>query len=71
MIPLGDADRRPLRFPLVTIAIIAANVLMFLVELAGGVAYMAHIGGFVFGLILGRLFESHRRRKEQGLDGAK
>ena len=37
---------------------------------SGGVAYMAHIGGFVFGLIL-RLFESHRRRKEQGLDGAK
>jgi membrane associated rhomboid family serine protease len=35
---------------------------------AGGVAYMAHIGGFAFGLILGRLFESRRRRAEQGLD---
>ena len=35
---------------------------------AGGVAYMAHIGGFVFGLLLGRLFESRRRRTQQGLD---
>jgi membrane associated rhomboid family serine protease len=35
---------------------------------AGGVAYMAHIGGFVFGLILGRLSESRQRRAEQGLD---
>jgi membrane associated rhomboid family serine protease len=35
---------------------------------AGGVAYMAHIGGFVYGLILGRLFESRRRRAQQGLD---
>jgi len=34
----------------------------------GGVAYMAHIGGFVFGLVVGRLFESRRRRAEQGLD---
>jgi membrane associated rhomboid family serine protease len=36
MIPLGDADRRPLRLPLVTAIIIAVNVLMFLLELAGG-----------------------------------
>jgi len=35
---------------------------------AGGVAYMAHIGGFVFGMLLGRLFESRRRRSEQGLE---
>jgi membrane associated rhomboid family serine protease len=40
MIPLGDADRRPVRFPLVTIGIIAANILMFLVELAGGDAFI-------------------------------
>ncbi len=33
-----------------------------------GVAYMAHIGGFVFGMALARLFESRRRRLEQGLD---
>jgi membrane associated rhomboid family serine protease len=33
----------------------------------GGVAYMAHIGGFVYGMVLGRLFESRRRRAEQRL----
>jgi len=41
MIPLSDADRRPLRFPAVTAAIIAANAVMFLLELAGG-------RGFIF-----------------------
>lgn len=34
---------------------------------SGGVAYMAHIGGFVFGMIFCRLFESRRRRERQGL----
>jgi rhomboid family protein len=33
----------------------------------GGVAYMAHIGGFVFGLLLARLFESAQLRARQGL----
>ena len=36
MIPLGDASRRPLRFPIVTALLIAANTLVFLMELAGG-----------------------------------
>lgn len=40
MIPLGDASRRPLRFPIVTALIIAANVLVFLMELAGGDAFI-------------------------------
>jgi len=35
---------------------------------SGGVAYMAHIGGFVYGMLLGRLFENRRRRAEQGLE---
>lgn len=35
MIPLGDASRRPLRFPIVTTLLIAANTLVFLMELAG------------------------------------
>jgi len=35
---------------------------------SSGVAYMAHIGGFVFGMLAGRLFESRRRRRMQGLD---
>jgi membrane associated rhomboid family serine protease len=31
----------------------------------GGVAYFAHIGGFVFGLLLIRAFASEKRRKRQ------
>ena len=31
----------------------------------GGVAYFAHIGGFVFGLIAIKLFASERRRRRQ------
>jgi membrane associated rhomboid family serine protease len=27
----------------------------------GGVAYMAHVGGFIFGVVTGRLFEGRRR----------
>jgi membrane associated rhomboid family serine protease len=34
---------------------------------SGGVAYMAHVGGFVFGALTARLFESRARRAEQGL----
>jgi membrane associated rhomboid family serine protease len=34
----------------------------------GGVAYMAHIGGFAFGALTARLFESRARRAEQGLE---
>lgn len=34
---------------------------------SGGVAYMAHIGGMIFGFITARLFESRRRRAAQGL----
>jgi membrane associated rhomboid family serine protease len=33
----------------------------------GGVAYMAHVGGFIFGMITVRIFESRRRRRELGL----
>jgi rhomboid family protein len=28
----------------------------------GGIAYMAHIGGFVFGMASARLFESHKKK---------
>jgi len=38
------------------------------VDTAGGVAYMAHVGGFIFGMLTGRLFESRRRRRLQGLE---
>jgi membrane associated rhomboid family serine protease len=40
LIPLTDATRRPTRFPVVTAAIIAANVIMFLLELAGGETFV-------------------------------
>jgi len=33
----------------------------------GGVAYMAHVGGFIFGLIAARFFESARLRVLKGL----
>ncbi len=36
LIPLGDASRRPSRFPAVTVLIILANVFVFILELAGG-----------------------------------
>ena len=35
---------------------------------SGGVAYMAHIGGFIFGLVFNRIFETARRRRQQGLN---
>jgi membrane associated rhomboid family serine protease len=34
----------------------------------GGVAYMAHVGGFLFGALLGRFFETRERRMDEGLD---
>jgi rhomboid family protein len=36
VIPLSDADRRPVRFPLVTVLIIAANSAVFVLELLKG-----------------------------------
>ena len=40
MIPIGDVSRRPLRFPVITALIIAANALVFLLELASGPAFI-------------------------------
>jgi membrane associated rhomboid family serine protease len=40
MIPIGDAERRPLRFPVVTALIIVLNVLVFALELLGGDAFI-------------------------------
>ena len=33
----------------------------------GGVAYMAHIGGFIYGAIAGRFFEIHHALRNRGL----
>lgn len=40
MIPLRDASREPKRYPVVTTSLIAVNVLVFLLELAGGEAFV-------------------------------
>lgn len=40
MIPLGDASRRPIHFPVVTTMLISANAIMFFFELAGGDAFI-------------------------------
>ena len=41
MIPLGDASRRPVNFPIATATIIVANVLVFIAELFGGDAFVS------------------------------
>ena len=41
VIPLGDASRRPLRRPVVTTFIIVLNVVVFIMELTGGDAFVA------------------------------
>ena len=40
LIPLSDASRRPTRLPVVTAFIIAVNVLVFLLELTRGDAFV-------------------------------
>jgi membrane associated rhomboid family serine protease len=40
IIPLGDATRRPVRMPVVTIFIILVNVIVFMLELMGGDAFV-------------------------------
>jgi len=41
LIPLHDVSRRPNRFPVVTAGIIAVNVLVFVLELFGGEAFVS------------------------------
>jgi membrane associated rhomboid family serine protease len=36
MFPLGDASRQPSRFPIISVGLILANILVFAAELAGG-----------------------------------
>jgi len=40
MVPLSDASRRPLHFPIITVLIIAANAVVFWYELQGGDAFV-------------------------------
>jgi membrane associated rhomboid family serine protease len=63
MISLRDINPTR-RVPLITLVLIAVNVLVFLYEQTmslgdyayGGVAFFAHIGGFIAGAILIRIF---------------
>ncbi len=41
MIPLTDADRRPVNLPLMTLLLIVLNLLVFFLELAGGDAFIS------------------------------
>ena len=70
-------------FYFVTVTVVPAAVLVglwFLTQVfselgtlgsrqTGGVAFMAHVGGFLFGAITARFFELRERRRAQGLEG--
>ena len=71
MFPYRD-ENVALRTPVVTFLVIAANVAAwFLVqgEAGGGVAFWAHVGGLIAGIVLVRLFarsdyiEEHRSQQ--------
>jgi membrane associated rhomboid family serine protease len=50
------------RFPFVNVALIAANYVVFIFFSArangGGMAFYAHVGGFVFGLVVAKWLAS-------------
>ncbi|UCC89130.1 MAG: rhomboid family intramembrane serine protease [Anaerolineales bacterium] len=54
MIPIGDADRRPLHLPIVTALVIGANAVMFLLELAGGDAFINRLAMVPADIVAGR-----------------
>jgi membrane associated rhomboid family serine protease len=54
MIPLRDESRRPTGFPIVTAFIIAINVLVFFLELAGGDAFVTHWSVVPADIVAGR-----------------
>jgi membrane associated rhomboid family serine protease len=54
MIPLRDESRRPVRFPTVTTSIIAINVLVFILELSGGDAFVTQWSVVPADIVAGR-----------------
>jgi membrane associated rhomboid family serine protease len=54
MIPFGDATRRPRRFPVVTTGIIFLNAVVFLLELAGGEAFVQQWSVIPADIVAGR-----------------
>jgi membrane associated rhomboid family serine protease len=56
LIPLGDASRRPVRVPVVTILIILVNVFVFFQELMGGEAFVMQWSAIPDQIISGHRF---------------
>ncbi|HYL11627.1 MAG TPA: rhomboid family intramembrane serine protease, partial [Terriglobales bacterium] len=53
MIPLTDASRRPVHFPIITICIILTNVFVFVLELTGGDAFVLQWSAIPANIIAG------------------
>jgi membrane associated rhomboid family serine protease len=58
MLPLGDASRRPASFPAVTALIVAANAIVFILELAGGDAFVTRWSTVPADIAAGRHLET-------------
>jgi membrane associated rhomboid family serine protease len=58
MIPLWDATRRPVNFPIMTALIIAANALCFILELAGGDSFVTRWSVVPADILAGRHLET-------------
>jgi membrane associated rhomboid family serine protease len=58
MIPLNDASRRPMHFPIATVSIIAINVFVFMLELAGGDDFILRWSLVPADIIAGRHLET-------------
>ena len=58
MIPLTDASRRPTVFPVVTASIVAINVVVFVVELLGGDAFVERWSLVSHDIVSGRHLET-------------
>jgi membrane associated rhomboid family serine protease len=54
LVPLTDASRRPTSFPLVTAVIIGVNALVFILELAGGDAFVERWSVIPADIVAGR-----------------
>ena len=54
LVPLTDASRRPRSFPAVTLTIIALNVLVFVLELAGGDSFVERWSVIPADIVAGR-----------------
>ena len=53
LIPLGDATRKPVRFPLITVTVIAVNVAAFIWELGSDDAAIARLTVVPAALLVG------------------